>query len=125
MDFNLTDTHKLLQDFYQRFAEKEIKPLARKMDEDERYDLDLLKKMQSVGLFGIPYSRKYGGAGGDTLAYVLCMEEISKIDASSGITISVHTSLCCSCINDFGTEEQKEKYLRPLVDGRKIGCFFP
>lgn len=123
MDFNLTDTHKLLQDFYQRFAEKEIKPLARKMDEDERYDLDLLKKMQSVGLFGIPYSRKYGGAGGDTLAYVLCMEEISKIDASSGITISVHTSLCCSCISDFGTEEQKEKYLRPLVDGRKIGCF--
>ncbi len=123
MDFNLTDTHKLLQDFYQRFAEKEIKPLARKMDEEEKYDLDLLKKMQSVGLFGIPYSRKYGGAGGDNLAYVLCMEEISKIDASSGITISVHTSLCCSCINDFGTEEQKEKYLRPLVDGRQIGCF--
>lgn len=123
MDFNLTDTHKLLQDFYQRFAEKEIKPLARKMDEEEKYDLNLLKKMQSVGLFGIPYSREYGGAGGDTLAYVLCMEEISKIDASSGITISVHTSLCCSCINDFGTEEQKEKYLRPLVDGRKIGCF--
>lgn len=123
MDFNLNDTHKLLQDFYQRFAEKEIKPLARKMDEEEKYDLDLLKKMQSVGLFGIPYSRKYGGAGGDTLAYVLCMEEISKIDASSGITISVHTSLCCSCINDYGTEEQKEKYLRPLVDGRKIGCF--
>jgi butyryl-CoA dehydrogenase len=123
MDFNLTNTHKLLQDFYQRFAEKEIKPLARKMDEEEKFDLELLKKMQSVGLFGIPYSKNYGGAGGDTLAYVLCMEEISKIDASSGITISVHTSLCCSCINDFGTEEQKEKYLRPLVDGRKIGCF--
>lgn len=123
MDFNLTDTHKLLQDFYQRFAEKEIKPLARKMDEEEKFDLELLKKMQSVGLFGIPYSKNYGGAGGDTMAYVLCMEEISKIDASSGITISVHTSLCCSCINDFGTEQQKEKYLRPLVDGRKIGCF--
>lgn len=123
MDFNLSNTHKLLQDFYQRFAEKEIKPLARKMDEEEKFDLDLLRKMQSVGLFGIPYSKKYGGAGGDTLAYVLCMEEISKIDASSGITISVHTSLCCSCINDFGTEVQKEKYLRPLIDGRKIGCF--
>lgn len=123
MDFNLSNTHKLLQDFYQRFAEKEIKPLARKMDEEEKFDLDLLRKMQSVGLFGIPYSKEYGGAGGDTLAYVLCMEEISKIDASSGITISVHTSLCCSCINDFGTEAQKEKYLRPLVDGRKIGCF--
>lgn len=123
MNFNLSNTHKLLQDFYQRFAEKEIKPLARKMDEEEKFDLDLLRKMQSVGLFGIPYSKEYGGAGGDTLAYVLCMEEISKIDASSGITISVHTSLCCSCINDFGTEVQKEKYLRPLVDGRSIGCF--
>jgi butyryl-CoA dehydrogenase len=123
MDFNLTNTHKLLKDFYQRFAEKEIKPLARKMDEEEKFDLELLKKMQSVGLFGIPYSKEYGGAGGDTLAYVLCMEEISKIDASSGITISVHTSLCCSCINDFGTKEQKEKYLRPLLDGRKVGCF--
>lgn len=123
MDLNLSNTHKLLQDFYQRFAEKEIKPLARKMDEEEKYDLELLKKMQAVGLFGIPYSKEYGGAGGDTLAYVLCMEEISKVDASSGITISVHTSLCCSCINDYGTAEQKEKYLRPLVDGRKIGCF--
>ena len=123
MDLNLSNTHKLLQDFYQRFAEKEIKPLARKMDEEEKYDLELLKKMQSVGLFGIPYSKEYGGAGGDTLAYVLCMEEISKVDASSGITISVHTSLCCSCINDYGTTEQKEKYLRPLLDGRKIGCF--
>ncbi len=123
MDFNLTKTQKLLQDFYQRFAEKEIKPLARKMDEEEKYDLELLEKMQKCGFFGIPYSKEYGGAGGDTLAYVLCMEEISKIDASSGITISVHTSLCCYSINDFGNEEQKQKFLRPLVDGSKIGCF--
>ncbi|MDD2371234.1 MAG: acyl-CoA dehydrogenase family protein [Firmicutes bacterium] len=123
MDFNLSNTQKLLQDFYRRFAETEIKPLARKMDEEEKFDLELLGKMQKCGFFGIPYSKEYGGADGDTLAYVLCMEEISKIDASSGITISVHTSLCCSSINDFGTEEQKQKFLRPLIDGRKIGCF--
>lgn len=123
MDFNLTDTHKLLQEFYRDFAEKEIKPIARKMDEEETFDQELLKKMQRTGLLGIPIPRVYGGAGGDTLAYVLCMEEISKIDASSGITISVHTSLCCSCIKDFGNEEQKAKYLRPLADGSKIGCF--
>ncbi len=123
MNFNLTSTQKLLQDFYQRFAEKEIKPLAKKMDEEERYDLELLEKMQKCGFFGIPYSKEYGGAGADTMAYVLCMEEVSKVDASSGITISVHTSLCCSCISDFGTEDQKQKYLRPLVDGSKIGCF--
>jgi len=123
MDFNLTSTQKLLQDFYRRFAEKEIKPLAKKMDEEETFDMTLLEKMQKCGFFGIPFSKEYGGAGGDTLAYALCMEEVSKADASSGITISVHTSLCCSCINDYGTEEQKQKYLRPLVDGSKIGCF--
>lgn len=123
MDFTLSKTHKLLQDFYRRFAEEEIKPIARQMDEEEQYSMELLQKMQQCGFFGIPYSQEYGGGGADTMAYVLCMEEISKIDGSSGITISVHTSLCCACINDFGTNEQKERFLRPLVDGSKIGCF--
>lgn len=123
MDFKLSKTHLLQQDLYRKFAEEEIKPLARDMDENEAYDMELLEKMKKLGFFGIPYSRSYGGEGGDNLSYVLCMEEVSKQDASTGITISVHTSLCCSCINDFGTEEQKQKYLRPLVDGSKIGCF--
>lgn len=123
MDFTLSKTHKLLQDFYRRFAEEEIKPIARQMDEEEQYSMELLQKMQQCGFFGIPYSQEYGGGGADTMAYVLCMEEVSKVDGSSGITISVHTSLCCACINDFGTKEQKEKFLRPLVDGSKIGCF--
>ena len=74
-------------------------------------------------MFGIPYSKEYGGVGGDYLSYALCMEEVSKIDGSTGITISVHTSLACSCIDGFGTEEQKQKFLRPLVDGSKTGCF--
>ncbi len=123
MDFRLPKTHVLLQDLYRRFAETEIKPLAREMDEKEEYSMELVEKMQKCGFFGIPYAQKYGGSGADVLAYVLCVEELSKIDASSGIMISVHTSLCCSCINDFGTEEQRETFLRPLVDGSKVGCF--
>lgn len=123
MDFNLSKTHRLQQDLFRRFAENEIRPLAGEMDETETYSMDLLKKMQDLGFFGIPFSEKWGGGGGDTLAYTLCMEEVSKVDASTGITISVHTSLCCACINDFGTDEQKENFLRPLIDGRKIGGF--
>ena len=123
MDFKLDKSHLLQQQLFRNFAETEIKPLAKEMDEAERYDLDLLAKMQKYGFLGIPYSKEYGGCGSDTLAYTLCMEEVSKVDASTGITISVHTSLCCSCINNFGTEEQKQKYLRPLIDGSKVGCF--
>ena len=123
MDFQLSKMHLLQQELYRKFAETEIKPLAKDMDEEEVYSPELLEKMQKYGFFGIPYSKAYGGVGADTLAYTLCMEEVSKVDASTGITISVHTSLCCSCINEFGTEEQKQKYLRPLVDGSKIGCY--
>ncbi|MCI8909527.1 MAG: acyl-CoA dehydrogenase [Oscillibacter sp.] len=123
MDFQLSKMHLLQQELYRKFAETEIAPLAHDMDEEEVYSPELLEKMQKYGFFGIPYSKEYGGVGADTLAYTLCMEEVSKVDASTGITISVHTSLCCSCINEFGTEEQKQKYLRPLIDGSKIGCY--
>lgn len=123
MDFQLSKMHLLQQELYRKFAETEIAPLAHDMDEEEVYSPELLAKMQKYGFFGIPYAKEYGGVGADTLAYTLCMEEVSKVDASTGITISVHTSLCCSCINEFGTEEQKQKYLRPLVDGSKIGCY--
>ncbi|MDO4287838.1 MAG: acyl-CoA dehydrogenase [Eubacterium sp.] len=123
MEFRLTKEQKLHQQLFREFAEKEIRPIAREMDEREAMDMELIKKMQDCGFFGIPYSEAYGGCGADYLTYALCMEEISKQDASTGITISVHTSLCCSCIDGFGTEEQKQKYLRPLVDGSKIGCF--
>ena len=123
MDFKLTKTQMLQQELYKKFAETEVKPIAKDMDEKEEYSAELLQKLQKIGAFGIPYSREYGGQGADVLTYTLCMEEMSKVDASTGITLSVHTSLCCPCINEFGTEEQKQKYLRPLVDGSKIGCF--
>lgn len=123
MDFKLTKTQMLQQEMFRKFAETEIKPIAKDMDEAEEYSPELLKKLQKYGFFGIPYSREYGGQGADVLTYTLAMEELSKIDASTGITLSVHTSLCCPCINEFGTEEQKQEFLRPLVDGHKIGCF--
>ena len=121
--FKLTKTQELQKELFRKFAEEEIKPIAKEMDESEEYSMDLIQKMQKCHFFGIPYSREYGGAGADVLTYTLAMEELSKVDASTGITLSVHTSLCCSCINDFGTEEQKHTLLRPLVDGSKIGCF--
>ncbi|MGI6256533.1 MAG: acyl-CoA dehydrogenase [Anaerovoracaceae bacterium] len=123
MDFKLSKTHLLQQEMFRRFAENEVKPLAEEMDETEVFDLDLLAKLHRYGIMGIPYSKDYGGVGGDYLAYSLAMEEISKHDASTGITISVHTSLACSCLDSFATEEQKQKWLRPLVDGSKTGCF--
>ena len=123
MDFQLNQSQRLAQDMFRRFAETEIRPLAREMDEAEEFSMDLLAKMQKQGFFGIPFPKDVGGAGADTMTYTLCMEEVSKQDASCGITISVHTSLCCTCLYEYGTEAQKEEFLRPLVDGRKIGCF--
>ena len=121
--FKLTKTQLLQQELFRKFAENEIKPIAKEMDEAEEYSLELVKKLQKCHMFGIPYSKEYGGAGADVHTYTLAMEEVSKVDASTGITLSVHTSLCCSCINEFGTEEQKQTYLRPLVDGSKVGCY--
>lgn len=123
MDFKLSKTHLLQQELYRKFAEEEIKPIAEDMDETEVYDMDLLKKLHKYGFFGIPYSKKYGGVGGDYLSYALAMEEVSKVDGSTGITMSVHTSLYCASVDYFGTEEQKEAFLRPTIDGSATGCF--
>lgn len=123
MDFKLTKAQLLQQELFRNFAETEIKPIAKDMDEAEEYSQELVQKLQKIGAFGIPYSREYGGQGADVLTYTLAMEEMSKVDASTGITLSVHTSLCCACINEFGTEEQKQEFLRPLVDGSKVACY--
>lgn len=123
VEFQLTDEQLLAQKLFKEFSEKEIKPLSRQMDETETFNMELLEKMKKIGLMGIPYEKEYGGGDMDTMTYALCMEEVSKADASAGITISVHTSLCCSCIHDFGNEEQKKKYLTALVNGEKVGCF--
>lgn len=83
MDFKLTKTQMLQQELFRKFAETEIKPIAKDMDEAEDYDRELLQKLQKIGAFGIPYSREYGGQGADVLTYTLCMEEMSKVDAST------------------------------------------
>lgn len=123
MDFELTKTQQLQRELFRKFAEEEVKPLAKDMDEAEALDPELVEKMKKLGFFGIPFGKEYGGEGQDYISYALCMEEISKADASCGVTISVHTSLYCGGVNEFGTEEQKQAFLRPCVDGTSVGCF--
>lgn len=121
--FTLTPEQEDMRNMYRDFAVSAVKPLAAEMDEKETFDMGLLAEMQAAGFFGIPFAEEDGGAGLDVLSYVLCMEEMSRVDASTGITLSVHTSLCASSIAEFASAEQKETWLRPLIDGRKIGCF--
>ena len=121
--FELTKTQQLCKELFHNFAENEIRPIARDMDEKEEYPRELLDKLQKAHMFGIPYPQELGGAGADVLTYTLAMEELSKVDASTGITLSVHTSLCCPCIYENGTDEQKERFLRPIISGEKIGAF--
>ena len=123
MDFKLSDSHRLQKELFRKIAVEQVAPRAEDMDEAGEFDLELLKVLQKYGLMSIPYSKDLGGQGGDYLGYALCVEEISAADASTGITISVHTSLACSCINEFGTPEQKEKWLRPMLEGNAVGCF--
>lgn len=123
MDFSVDNTHKMLRDMYRDFATREVEPLAATIDEEERPPYENIPKMRDAGLFGIPISKENGGEGGDYLGYVMAVEEISKACASSGVIISAHTSLCAWPIETYGTEEQKEKYLKKLASGEHIGAF--
>jgi butyryl-CoA dehydrogenase len=123
VDFKLTEDQLEMQGLFRKFAQEKIAPVAEEMDEKEEMNMDIIQEMKELGFFGIPFSDEIGGAGMDVLTYTLMMEEISKVDASCSITLSVHTSLCASSIEEFATPEQKEKWLRPLADGSKIGCF--
>jgi butyryl-CoA dehydrogenase len=123
MDFELSQDHKLLQSSVHDFVEKEIKPVAIQTDEMHQIPEQLIQKMRGMGFMGSYLPETYGGAGFDILSYALLVEEVSKACASSGVLISAHTSLACDPILQFGTEEQKMKYLPSLVSGEKIGCF--
>ena len=105
------------------FAEKEVKPLAQETDETEQFPYVTLEKLKKYGLLGIPFPKEYGGQGADTLAYIMCVEELSKVCATTGVIVSAHTSLCADPIYKFGTDEQKAKYLTPLASGEKLGAF--
>ncbi|MCO5264823.1 MAG: acyl-CoA dehydrogenase [Lentimicrobium sp.] len=123
MDFNQTPTETLFLQMIRRFAEKEVKPLAAEVDEQERFPLETVEKMGKLGLMGIPVPTKYGGAGGTNQLYSMAVEELSRVCATTGVILSAHTSLCAAPILEMGTEEQKQKYLPRLASGEWIGAF--
>ena len=123
MDFYLSSEHQMLQKMFRAFAEGEVKPLAKEIDEEERFPKETVEKMAKLGMLGIPFPKKYGGAGGDNLAYALCVEELAKQCGTTSVIVCAHTSLCCYPIYTYGTEDQKMKYLPDLLSGRKLGAF--
>ena len=123
MDFVLSKEHQLLRKMYRDFAETEVKPLAEELDEEERFPMETVEKMAKLGMMGVYFPKKYGGAGSDVLAYAMCVEELAKVCGTTAVVVSAHTSLCCAPIYENGTEEQKMKYLPDLLSGKKIGAF--
>ena len=123
MDFKLSKEQQMLQKMFRDFAENEVKPLAADVDEEERFPEETVKKMAKLGMMGIYLPKEYGGAGADILSYVMAVEELSKVCATTGVIVSAHTSLCCAPIFENGTEEQKQKYLPKLCSGEWIGAF--
>ena len=123
MDFKLSKEHELLRKMYREFAQNEVKPLAAELDEEERFPKETIPKLAKLGMLGIPFPEKYGGTGGDNLAYAMAVEEIAKTCGTTSVIICAHTSLCCYPIYAYGTEEQKMKYLPDLLSGRKLGAF--
>jgi len=123
MNFELSQDHKVLQSAVRDFVEKEIKPIAMKIDEEHMIPDSLVKKMSEMGFMGSYFPEEYSGSGLDVLSYAIVVEEVSKACGSSGVLISAHTSLANGPIYTFGTEEQKKKWLPDLNTGDKIGCF--
>lgn len=123
MDFTLSKEHEMARTLFREFAETEVKPLAQEVDETEVFPSETVAKMQKLGFLGIPMPKEYGGQGCDTLTYAICVEELSRVCGTTGVIVSAHTSLGAGPIEKFGTPEQKEKYLRPLISGEKLGAF--
>lgn len=123
MEFSLSAEHEMLREMYRKFAENEVKPIAEEIDEEERFPVESVKKLARYGMMGIPFPREYGGAGGDALAYVLAVEELSKVCGTTGVVVSAHTSLCAAPIYENGTEAQKRQYLPKLLSGEWLGAF--
>lgn len=123
MDFKLSKQQELIKQLYVEFAQNEVKPLAAKVDEEEMFPVETVEKLRKYGFLGIPFPKEYGGAGATDLDYAICVEELSKVCATTGVIVSAHTSLCANPIYMFGNEEQKQKYLVPLAKGEKLGAF--
>ncbi len=123
MDFNFTEEQIAIRDTARDFAQNEIAPSTIERDIKAEFPYEIVKKLGEFGFMGMMVPPEWGGAGFDAVSYVLAMEEISKVDASVGVIMSVNNSLVCYGINHWGTDEQKERFLKPLASGQKLGCF--
>src|SRR6201999_2088843 len=123
MDFDLSDDHELIRRTVREFAEGEIAPVAEALDREKRFPYEIVRQLGDLNLMGIPFPERYGGAGGDTLAYALAVEELTRVDSRGPSRISAHPSLAPQPIYLFGSEEQKQEWLPELTGGRKLGAF--
>src|SRR5437868_387398 len=123
MDFDLSDDHRLIQRTVRDFATQEVAPVAEELDREKRFPYELVKQLGALNLMGIPFPEEVGGGGGDTLAYALAVEELTRVDSSVAITLCAHTSLGTQPIYLFGSEEQKREWLPRLCSGERLGAF--
>jgi alkylation response protein AidB-like acyl-CoA dehydrogenase len=123
MDFNLSDEHRLIQSTVRDFAQQEVAPVAEDLDREKRFPYEIVAKLGDLGLMGIPFPQEYGGGGGDSLAYALAVEELTRVDSSVAITLCAHTSLGTQPIYLFGSEEQKADWMPKLCSGGVLGAF--
>src|SRR5436190_1023054 len=123
MDFELSPDHELIRRTVRDFAEGEVAPVAEELDRTKSFPYEIVEKLRKLNLMGIPFPEEYGGGGGDTLAYVLAVEELTRVDSSVAITVCAHTSLGTQPIYLFGSEEQKREWLPRLCAGERLGAF--
>lgn len=123
MDFQLTDEQEMLRKMVRDFAKKEVEPTAAERDEEERFDRGIFDKMAELGLTGIPWPEEYGGIGADYVSYCIAVEELSRVCASTGVTLSAHLSLASWPIYTYGNEEQKKTFLNRLATGEALGAY--
>src|SRR5690625_2295383 len=123
MNFQLTEEQQMLKKMVRDFAEKEVEPTAAERDEEERFDRDIFDQMAALGLTGIPWPEEYGGIGADFVSYVIAVEELSRVCASTGVTLSAHISLASWPIYKYGNEEQKKNFLNRLATGEALGDY--
>ncbi|MCL1828292.1 MAG: acyl-CoA dehydrogenase [Oscillospiraceae bacterium] len=122
MDFKFTPEEQDIIDMLHDFCLKEVQPIAAEIDEEERFPEETVKQLAEMGMMGLPFPEEYGGAGLSYVTYIAACEELARYCASTSVTLSAHSSLCCWPISEYGTEEQKKKYLVPLASGEKLGA---
>jgi butyryl-CoA dehydrogenase len=123
MNLDLTDEQRMIRDVARDFAEREVRPIAAEIDRDARFPHETIKRMGELGLMGILTPEKWGGVGGDTVAYAVVMEEIARVCGSHAVVMSVNNSLFCDPIGKYGNDAQRERFLKPVASGHEIGCF--